>query len=137
LSSAGWDDHRIRLVRTQRQLRDSLARRLAKYIPGLVRIHKEYPTAYGAADLVAVDRRNVWHVIEVKRGRATVQAGVQLRKYVEALAACGRKVRGYVADPAIAAAYYRAHGYTYLAVRHARQPAASGGRTASARASAG
>lgn len=133
LPSGSWDDHRIRLVRTERELRDRLARRLSAYIPGLARIHKEYPTTYGAADLVAVDRRGVWHVVEVKRGRATVQAGVQLRKYVEALTVRGRRVRGYVAAPALAAnaaAYYQSRGYTYLPVRHAKpvkRPAACAG----------
>ena len=47
---------------------------------------------------------------------------MQLRKYAEALAARGHRVRGYVAAPAIAAnaaAYHRTHGYTYLPVAHA------------------
>src|SRR5207244_13353302 len=53
LPSARWDDHRIRLVRTERELRDKLARDQAKYIPGVVRVYKAYPTAYGPADLGA------------------------------------------------------------------------------------
>lgn len=121
-----WDDGPIRVVRTERQLRDKLARTIDRYIPHVRAVHTEFPTAHGAVDLVAVDRRGVHHAVEVKRALATVQAGVQLRKYLEAIADQGRKVRGYVAAPAVAGnacAYYERHGYVYLSVRHSRRTA--------------
>src|SRR5205814_4714739 len=34
LPSGPWDDHRIQIVRTERELRDKLARNLGRYIPG-------------------------------------------------------------------------------------------------------
>ena len=118
-----WDDFKATIVRTERELCDKLAKTIRRRIPNVVAVYQEYPTEHGAVDLVAVDRRGVYHVVEVKRARATVQAGVQLRKYLEAIAEQGHRVRGYVAAPAIAEnarAYYRKQGYAYLGVKHTR-----------------
>jgi RecB family endonuclease NucS len=126
LAATPWDDGPVRVVRTERQLRDKLARTIDRFIPHVRRVVVEYPTAHGAVDLVAVDRRGVRHAVEVKRAVATVQAGVQIRKYLEALADEGHAARGYVAAPAVAGnacAYYARHGVTYLSVRHARRSA--------------
>jgi RecB family endonuclease NucS len=117
-----WDDHPIELARTERELADRLARRIARHIPGVVEVHREYPTEHGAVDLVAIDECDVYHVIEVKRARATTHAAVQVRKYLEALADDGRTVRGYVAAPTITAtalAYCQKHGLGYIDIQHA------------------
>lgn len=117
-----WDDHPIEIARTERQLADRLARRIARDIPGVIEVFREFPTPCGAVDIVAIDAEGTHHVVEVKRSRATIHAGVLLGKYLEALAERGLDVRGYIAAPTIAEtarAYCQKRGYTYLDIPHA------------------
>jgi len=120
---AGWSDHKIAIVRTERELQAKLERELPALLPEyeITAVHREFATELGPVDLVAVDSRGWHHVVEVKRAQATVAAGVQLRKYVEVLAERGHTVRGYVAAPTIAPnalAYLTKRGFRYLAVSH-------------------
>ena len=83
---------------------------------GLRVLATEYPVAGGFVDVLAEDKEGRLVVVELKKGRATTEAVVQLKRYVEALSKGGREVRGVLAAPSItgrAAAALRSLGLEF------------------------
>ena len=119
-----WSNHKIVIVRTEKQLRDWLADNLDQYISDLVEVRKEMPTEHGPIDLIGIDAAGTYHVFELKRHRISVAAAVQLRKYMDAMERAGHKVLGYVVAPSIipgAQIYCDRQGYRYIRIEH-REP---------------
>ena len=117
-----WSEHKIQIVRTEKELRNRLALDIHQYIPGVVEIYKEFPTEHGPVDLVAVDAAGVHHVFEVKRQAISINSVTQLRRYMEAMSP-KVSIRGYVAAPTIqsnAAAYIAKHDISFIKVEHKR-----------------
>lgn len=72
----------------------------------------------GFADLLMVDEKGNFVVVEVKRDRADVEAVYQLKRYVEHLrGAVGPRVRGILAAPSISRKAYAALGREGLEYR--------------------
>lgn len=96
----GWSDYKIKLVRTEDDLRNKLIANIHNYIPNVVEVFKEFATDYGPIDVLCIDSNGVYHVLEVKRKSAGIAACGQLRRYVDILSE-SRQVMGYLAAPVI------------------------------------
>jgi RecB family endonuclease NucS len=83
------DDHldpHLQKTGTEQQLSDYLAENLQLLsaeidIPELRLVSREYPTAAGAIDILAVDNSDHYWIIEVKRRKCTIADTYQLRRY--------------------------------------------------------
>lgn len=118
-----WSTAKIKLVRSESELRDKLVADLPAYIPGFnfTSVTAEGATSLGKCDVLAVDDAGRRHIVELKRHRISVSSVVQLRKYIEGLEADGQESLGYVAAPTIldsALKYCAKHGITYIPVQH-------------------
>lgn len=92
-------DDDIEIVKTESDLVDKLFNNFDDYIGNRFEIiEKEYQTEYGPVDLAGFTEHGEIHVVEVKRGKATLANCTQLKRYVEAI---GGNVFGYLASPAI------------------------------------
>jgi endonuclease len=112
----GWSANEIQISKTEKDLVDKLCAHVDKYIDIRVRdVILEYKTNYGPVDIVFIDDQGAKHVVEVKRRKATIKDGTQLRKYLE----CIGDSYGYVAAPAIsdkALNYLRHHDCGFIKV---------------------
>ena len=96
----GWDNNNIAIVRTEFELRDKLADNIVRYLNIVpVRIEKEVATKVGKIDLLVIDENEVHHIIEVKRGTASLSACSQLYRYYIDYGA--PRYKGYIAAPKI------------------------------------
>lgn len=93
-----WSDNKIKMSKTENDLRQKLIKNICHYIGFTpISIYEEFNTDLGPVDLLVVDQDGVRHVIELKRGKASINACVQLQKYLSVLDGA----IGYVASPAI------------------------------------
>ena len=93
-----WSLQEIQISKTEKDLVDKLCMNIDKYLDKHVKdVTLEYKTNHGPVDIVAIDGQNIKNVIEVKRRKATIKDGTQLRKYLE----CIENSNGYVAAPDI------------------------------------
>lgn len=100
LDLIGWDNNSINLVRTEFELRDKLADNIGDYLDIVpVSVEKEVQTNFGKIDLLVRDDCDIVHIIEVKRGLASISACSQLYRYFQDFEAVRRK--GYIAAPRI------------------------------------
>lgn len=116
-----WSEHRIDIVKTERELTDKLVAEINDHIPNVISIHREFPTEHGPVDLVAIDTNGIYHVFEVKRYRISISSAIQLRKYLDAMESAGYKTIGYLVAPNIIASakiYCERQGYTYIEILH-------------------
>ena len=112
-----WSYDKIRLVKTESELRDKLASNLTQYIPGydFKSIVAEAYTEVGPCDILAIDVHDHKHIVELKRHKITISSVVQLRKYLETIP-CSI---GYVAAPMIlpsALLYCKKYNITYIKI---------------------
>ena len=78
--------------------------------PGLKILTAEYPVSSGFIDVLAEDSRGKLTIIELKRKKASLEAVLQLKRYVESMKKMtGRSdVRGVLAAPSISPDAYKA-----------------------------
>jgi len=78
--------------------------------PGLKILTTEYPVSSGFIDVLAEDSRGKLTIIEIKRKKASLEAVLQLKRYVESMKKMtGRSdVRGVLAAPSISREAYKA-----------------------------
>lgn len=100
-----WSTNDIVISKTEKELVDKLVSNLGQYFgvqPGdAVVVVTEYPTDVGPVDIIIQYADEFW-VVEVKRAKINLNNCLQLKKYVDHLRAIGRKVRPFIAGPAIA-----------------------------------
>lgn len=99
----GWDDNKIRLTRSERDLVNQIFNNLDTYFPevDLVLAELEAPTPYGSVDLLMLDTSGTRHIVEVKRKVVSVAGCGQLSRYANYYSSLGFKIRQYVAAPGI------------------------------------
>ncbi len=118
-----WSIDKIQLSRTEAELVSKIVSNPVKYFgfaPG--HVYREYRTTVGPIDILActkpvTDLDNTIYVVEVKRGKATINSANQLRKYMQAMP--HSRVLGILAAPAIAKSavdYCSEYGIEYIAV---------------------
>lgn len=109
-----WSDHPVKMTKTERELRQKLVRNVSEYLPvSPAAVYEEFQTDLGPVDVMVVAEDDSVHVIEVKRGRASVNACIQLEKYLSVL----KDATGYIAAPAIspkALKWLNDHGGHYI-----------------------
>ncbi len=108
-----WSTNKIKLNKTEKQLRDWLADNIKNYLPNIINTIKEAPTAHGPVDLIAIDSQDTNHIFEIKRTTINLSAITQVRKYMETF----DNPVGYVAAPSIfknAQLYADRHKITYI-----------------------
>lgn len=112
-----WSDAEIIITRTEQDLVDKLFYDWP--IEGeFMHIFQEYQTELGNIDLLGVTFDMVFHVIEVKRVKASISHVTQLNRYVEILAE-HYDTEGYLASPEIgerAMTYLEKCGYNWIQV---------------------
>ena len=115
-----WSEDEVKLRRTEKELVQKLFWNWPDYFDiTCFSIETEVMTDHGPIDLLGTEFDGTKHVIEVKRRKASVTDGGQLRKYVEAMREQNYKVSGYLAAPEIgtkATIYLEKHGYKYVRV---------------------
>lgn len=85
-----------------KDVKDAIAAHPEILEDGLRVVAREYPVAGGFVDLLAEDSYGRLAVMEVKRGRASTDAVIQLKRYVEALKKNARReVRGVLVSPSV------------------------------------
>lgn len=109
-----WSNNEITITKTEKDLVDKLCLNWNEYMNiACDNIVREYKTDHGPVDIVGLDRKNIKHVIEVKRRKATIKDVTQLRKYLE----CIDDSIGYLAAPSIstkAKSYLYQHECNYI-----------------------
>lgn len=112
-----WSDSEIVITRTEQDLVDKLFYNWP--IEGeFMYIFQEYQTELGNIDLLGVTFDMVFHVIEVKRVKASIPHVTQLKRYIDILAE-HHDTEGYLASPEIgerAMAYLEKCGYHWIQV---------------------
>lgn len=104
-----WSSDRITINKTESQLCEKVVRNIKKIIGHIpCEIHRELRTQYGPIDIVAIENGSgLYHIIEVKRRKATTNDVFQVRKYMDALV--DKNLRAYLVAPDISD---KAHGLT-------------------------
>lgn len=83
-----WSDNKITIRYTEAELKDYIANNLETIIGKKIKsFQQEYPTIAGPVDIVAIDIDDETHIIEVKRGKATLSACSQLERYTKSVKA--------------------------------------------------
>lgn len=110
-------NYEIEITRTEEDLVNKLFNNLSHYIDKeFAIIEREYQTGHGPVDLAGFTNDGETHLIEVKRGRATLTNCTQLKKYIEA---AGGNVFGHLASPSIcsnAMTYLEKHSMNWIYV---------------------
>ena len=114
-----WSNTNIELKGSEAELRDKIAESIKEYIgEEAIEIIKEYKTKVGSVDICAIDYLETYHIIEVKRTRASLGAVSQLHRYMLDIAK--PKMRGYLIAPSItpsAMALLEHHGYVFVSTK--------------------
>jgi RecB family endonuclease NucS len=97
-----WSKQRIDITKTEKELRDKIVSQIDKYLKTKVKeVHVEFPTPVGNIDILAIDENNIYHVIEVKRGKASLAACSQLDRYSTYFINIMKDVKDYIASPEV------------------------------------
>lgn len=121
-----WSIKKINITKTERELQNKLAQDLLanqckEITVKFKEIYTEFPTPVGPIDILGIDVNNVYHVIEVKRGKANLAACSQLERYANYFIEIMKDVKDYIASPEIssnATNYMKATHQTWIKVSH-------------------
>jgi RecB family endonuclease NucS len=117
-----WSDNKIIINKTEDDLRRHIIAKIEDLIgEPITKIHIEFKTPYGPVDLIAEGSEELYHVIEIKRGKATISACTQVERYLKYFKETDRKTRGWVMSPTItkgAKEYCRKNYLTWALVKH-------------------
>jgi RecB family endonuclease NucS len=95
-----WSKQRIDITKTEKELRDKIASDINNFLKTKVKeLHIEFPTPVGNIDILAIDEDDIYHVIEVKRGKANLAACSQLDRYSTYFINIMKNVKDYIASP--------------------------------------
>lgn len=105
-----WSSNIIKIKMTENDLRDKIIKNIDNYIDDPVNeIIKEFKTPYGPVDIVVVSspivplvtKMNLYHIIEVKRGKANINTCTQLCRYLGYFDECKIMNTGWIMSPEI------------------------------------
>lgn len=117
-----WSDNKVRISKTENDLREQIKTKIEDLIgEPITRTHTEFKTPYGPVDLIAEGLEELYHVIEIKRGKATIAACTQVERYLKYFKETDRKTRGWIMSPAItegAKEYCQKNHLSWALVRH-------------------
>ena len=119
-----WSDKQIVMSKTEKELVRLLHKNIDTYIKNVVNVQFEYQTDVGFIDMLCLDNAGIYHIIEAKRGTASLNNCSQLNRYVECLAGLNKEVRGYIASPNIAKTafkYLDKHGHNWIDIQFENQ----------------
>jgi hypothetical protein len=117
-----WSNNKIDITKTEANLRDYIVDNIDE-IFGIKssEVFKEFKTPVGSIDILAIDIHDIYHVIEVKRGKASLSACSQLERYSNYFVDIFKNVKDYLASPDIsknALIYTKENFQTYIKVEH-------------------
>lgn len=117
-----WSTNKIKILKTEAQLRDKIANNIEKYVAAPIKeVTTEFKTPIGDIDILAIDVYDTYHIIEVKRGKASLSTCSQLERYSNYFLDIDKNIRDYIASPDIssnALKYTQDHFQVYLHVEH-------------------
>lgn len=117
-----WSTNKIKISKTEAQLRSKIAAKVDNILSiESIEVYEEFKTPVGDIDVLAIDKNNVYHVIEVKRGKASLATCSQLKRYCGYFASVVDNYKGYIASPEIsknALTHAENSEQTYLKVDH-------------------
>jgi len=97
-----WSDNKINITMTEKDLRNKIISNLNEILKiNAIKIIIEYQTDYGSVDLVIISDDEIYHVIEIKRGKANISGCTQLARYLHFFNEKGIKTIGYIMSPLI------------------------------------
>lgn len=97
-----WSNNKIHITKTESELRDKIYEQLNTILGVSIKeAFKEFRTPVGSIDILAVDENEIYHIIEVKRGKPNISACGQLDRYCSYFDKIGQKNYGYIASPKI------------------------------------
>jgi RecB family endonuclease NucS len=115
-----WSENSIIIRDTEKDLVDKIEANWNSIITlPVVRIEREYPTKYGPIDLVGISSDDVHVIVEVKRGKASLNHCSQLNRYNEHFLHYNMKCIARLASPQIGAnalKYLKDHSYDWVRV---------------------
>lgn len=117
-----WSTNKISIIKTEKNLRDYIYDNIDKLL-GIktVEKHKEFKTPVGDVDILAIDVYGTYHILEVKRGKASLAACSQLERYCNYFVDISKNVRDYIISPDISegARQYASDNFqTYIKIDH-------------------
>lgn len=117
-----WSSNKIDITKTEDELRNYIATHIDKILSiKSVEVYKEFRTPVGSIDILIIDEHDIYHVIEVKRGKASLSACSQLERYYNYFVSIMKNAKGYIASPEIsknALKYTENNSQIYLQVNH-------------------
>jgi len=117
-----WSISRTKITKTERELRDRIAKFIRDFIPTAAEVFIEFQTPVGNIDILVIDNDGLYNVIEVKRGKANLAACSQTNRYSDYFKSLGYCTKNYIASPSIsqnALNYAEERGIIWLKVDHA------------------
>lgn len=95
-----WSDHKVNITRTERELCDYIANNINEVLGFKpIEVHVEFTTPVGRIDILVIDEYDIYHIIEVKRGKASLSTCSQLERYSNYFIEIMKNVCDYVASP--------------------------------------
>lgn len=122
---ANWSSKEIKISRTEKELRDYIVDHLEDLLDlQFAEKFIEFETPVGYIDILGIDEHGIYHVIEVKRGKASLASCSQLNRYSQYFLEIGKSVRDYLASPSIsknALRHAKEMKQTWIKVNHNSQ----------------
>ena len=113
-----WSTNKIELKGSEADICNAIVENINTYVSGSVsEIIREYKTKVGNVDICVIDEFETYHIIEVKRTRASLAAVSQLHRYMLDIAK--PRMQGYIIAPSItdsALEFLESLGYKFLVV---------------------
>jgi len=117
-----WSIKKIDIHKTEKDLRDYIVNNIEEILGFKpIELFTEFNTPVGSVDVLAIDRHNTYHIIEVKRGKISIVGCTQLERYSNYFIDIMKNVRDYLIAPEIstnALNYVKEMKQTYLEIDH-------------------
>lgn len=116
-----WSDFSIDISKTENDLSNHIVEHISDLVGDeIIEVTREFKTPFGNVDILAVGR--YYHVIEVKRGKASISACSQLLRYYNYFKELEYQAMGWLMCPALssgAVQMLQKHGLHWKQVEHA------------------
>lgn len=117
-----WSSKKVDINKTEAQLSDKILLNIDSILGVSIKeSYREFKTPVGIIDILAIDANDVYHIIEVKRGKANLATCSQLNRYCHHFTDIKKNVKDYIASPDIsdnALKFSKENFQTYLKVEH-------------------
>ncbi len=115
-----WSNNLVEITKTEKDLVRKLLDNWFDYFNvELEIIYIEYQSNLGPIDFLGIDNKNVYHIVEAKRGTAVLSHCSQLNRYIESFQEKNADIVGYIASPKISAnamVYLEKHGCRWIQI---------------------